>query len=98
VVSNGNPSRLVPAFKGFGPSSRHWSEVKVRAQVTRNTYCTGGHIVDVEATYHDTSTISTSPSAKYRRYFAMGTDHKRLQPQSGVPFGIPEWPPKAASK
>ncbi len=34
-----------------------WSDDKVRAEVTRNTYCTGGHIVDVEVAYHDASTV-----------------------------------------
>ena len=40
-------------------ASVDWSDVKVRAQVTRNVYCTGGFgIVDVDAIYHDTSTVS----------------------------------------
>ncbi len=48
--------RYVKAGANFA-GSVDWSDVKVRAEVTRNTYCTGGHIVDVEATYHDTSTV-----------------------------------------
>ena len=49
--------RYVKAGANFA-GSVDWSDVKMlRAEVTRNTYCTGGHIVDVEATYHDTSTV-----------------------------------------
>ena len=48
--------RYVKAGANFA-GSVDWSDVKVRAEVTRNTYCTGGHIVDVEAAYHDASTV-----------------------------------------
>jgi len=48
--------RYVKAGANFA-GTVDWSDVKVRAQVNRNVYCTGEHIVDVEATYHDTSTI-----------------------------------------
>lgn len=48
--------RYVKAGANFA-GTVDWSDVKVRAEVTRNIYCTGGHIVDVDAVYHDTSTI-----------------------------------------
>lgn len=47
--------RYVKAGANFA-GSVNWSDVKVRAEVTRNMYCTGGHIVDVDAVYHDAST------------------------------------------
>ncbi len=49
--------RYVKAGANFA-GSVDWSDVKVRAEVTRNEYCTGGHIVDVDAAYHDTSTVA----------------------------------------
>jgi len=49
--------RYVKAGANFA-GSVDWSYVKVRAEVTRNDYCTGGTIVDVDATYHDTSTVA----------------------------------------
>jgi hypothetical protein len=48
--------RYVKAGANFA-GSVDWSDVKVRAEVTRNDYCTGGTIVDVDAVYHDTSTV-----------------------------------------
>ena len=48
--------RYVKAGTNFA-GTVDWSDVKVRAQVNRNVYCTGAHIVDVESTYHDTSTV-----------------------------------------
>lgn len=48
--------RYVKAGANFA-GSVDWSYVKVRAEVTRNNYCTGGRIVDVDAVYHDTSTV-----------------------------------------
>lgn len=48
--------RYVKAGANFA-GSVDWSDVKVRAQVNRNIYCSGEHIVDVEATYHATSTV-----------------------------------------
>lgn len=49
--------RYVKAGANFA-GSVDWSNVKVRAEVTRNGYCTGGRIVDVHAIYHDTSTVA----------------------------------------
>lgn len=48
--------RYVKAGANFA-GSVDWSDVKVRAEVTRNDYCTGDRIVDVHAVYHDTSTV-----------------------------------------
>lgn len=48
--------RYVKAGANFAGTA-DWSDVKVRAEVTRNNYCTGERIVDVEATYHDASTV-----------------------------------------
>ena len=48
--------RYVKAGANFA-GSVDWSDVKVRAEVTRNTYCTGDRIVDVDAVYHDASTV-----------------------------------------
>ena len=48
--------RYVKAGANFA-GTVDWSDVKVRAEVTRNTYCTGDRIVDVDAVYHDTSTV-----------------------------------------
>ncbi|HEY5258423.1 MAG TPA: hypothetical protein VIJ12_08605 [Candidatus Baltobacteraceae bacterium] len=56
VASGTLQPRFVKAGANFA-GSVDWSDVKVRAQVNRNTYCTGEHIVDVEAVYHDTSTV-----------------------------------------
>lgn len=49
--------RYVKAGANFA-GSVDWSDVKVRAEVTRNVYCTGERIVDVHAVYHDTSTVA----------------------------------------
>lgn len=49
--------RNVKAGANFG-GSVDWSDVKVRAEVMRNDYCTGGRIHDIEAVYHDTSTVA----------------------------------------
>lgn len=49
--------RYVKAGANFA-GSVDWSDVKVRAEVTRNVYCTGGTIVDVDAAYRDTSTLA----------------------------------------
>jgi hypothetical protein len=48
--------RYVKAGANFA-GSVDWSDVKVRAEVNRNVYCTGQSIVDVDAVYHDTSTV-----------------------------------------
>ncbi len=48
--------RYVKAGANFA-GTVDWSDVKVRAEVTRHATCNGGTIVDVEATYHDTSTV-----------------------------------------
>jgi hypothetical protein len=48
--------RYVKAGANFA-GSVDWSDIKVRAEVTRNIYCTGERIVDVDAVYHDTSTV-----------------------------------------
>jgi hypothetical protein len=48
--------RYVKAGANFA-GSVDWSDVKVRAEVTRHDTCNGGRIVDVEASYHDTSTV-----------------------------------------
>ncbi len=48
--------RYVKAGANFA-GSVDWSDVKVRAEVTRNDYCTGERILDVDAVYHDTSTV-----------------------------------------
>ena len=48
--------RNVKAGANFA-GSVDWSNVKVRAEVNRNDYCTGHRILDVNAVYHDTSTV-----------------------------------------
>lgn len=50
-------ARYVKAGVNFA-GSVDWSYVKVRAEVTRNDYCTGDRIVAVDAVYHDTSTVA----------------------------------------
>ena len=48
--------RFVKAGANFA-GSVDWSDVKVRAEVNRNNYCTGHRILDLDAVYHDTSTV-----------------------------------------
>jgi hypothetical protein len=49
--------RFVKAGANFAGSAG-WTDVKVRAEVNRNVYCSGHRILDVDAVYHDTSTVA----------------------------------------